>query len=138
VNDCVFCKIGTGDIPAHKIYEDDKFIAFLDIEPSAPGHTMIVSKQHIEDIIELPGDLAEPMMDAIKNVVSMLEEALGSDNFTIGANSGRIVGRHVNHLHVHVIPRFPDDGGGYIQQVVENPPDEELENIKNRIIDSNK
>lgn len=136
--DCVFCKIIAGEIAAHTVYEDDKTIAFLDIQPSAPGHVMVIPKGHHDDLVDLPDELVVSLFNTVKKVSKMLEKTFGANNFTIGANSGRIVGRHVNHAHIHVIPRFPDDGGGYIQQVVENPPQESIEEIKKKILEANK
>lgn len=131
---CIFCDIAEGKVSAHVIYEDESVIALLDIEPSALGHTMVIPKVHVEDFLDLPQEMMVSLLTGVQKVTKMLEAALSADNFTIGVNSGKIVGRHVNHLHVHVIPRFPDDGGGYIQSVVSNPPKEELAAIKEKII----
>ena len=134
---CVFCEIVSGNIPSHKIYEDEKTLAILDITPSAPGHTMVIPKEHCEDLMDLPVDMASSLLDSVQKVTKMLEVGLGRDNFTIGVNSGKIVGRHVEHLHVHIIPRFKGDGGEYIQGVVSVPLDEPLEEIKRKILEGN-
>ena len=92
------------------------------------------SKEHIEDFMDLDDKLMLPVMRSVQKVAKMIEKALGADNFTIGVNSGKIVGRHVEHVHVHVIPRFPDDEGHYIQGVVNRPSKETLEEIKKKIV----
>ncbi len=131
---CIFCSIVAGEIPAHKLYEDEKTLAFLEINPSAPGHSMVVPKKHVEDFMDLNGELIVLIMGTVQKVAKMIEKALGADNFTIGINSGKIVGRHVEHVHVHIIPRFPDDGGHYIQGVVNKPLEGTLEELKEKIV----
>ena len=131
---CIFCSIVAGETSAHKLYEDDKTLAFLEINPSASGHAMVVPKKHLEDFMDLNGELMVSVMSTVQKVAKMIEKALGADNFTIGVNSGKIVGRHVEHMHVHIIPRFSDDGGHYIQGVVSMPSEETLEEIREKII----
>src|SRR3990167_7955348 len=104
---CIFCSIVAGEVPAHKLYEDEKTLAFLEINPSSSGHAMVIPKKHVEDFMDLDSELMVPVMEAVQKVAKMIEKALGADNFTIGVNSGNIVGRHVGHVHVHIIPRFP-------------------------------
>ncbi len=130
---CIFCSIVAGETPAHKIYEDEHTIAFLEINPSAPGHVMVIPKEHVEDFMDLSGELMVPVINTVQKVAKMIEKALGADNFTIGVNSGKIVGRHVEHMHVHVIPRFQDDGGHYIQGVVSKAIEGTLEEIREKI-----
>jgi len=131
---CVFCSIVSGEIQAHKIYEDETTLAFLEIDPSSPGHAMVIPKEHIEDFMDLEEELMAPVMGTVQKVAKMIKMALGADNFTIGVNSGKIVGRHVEHMHVHIIPRFPDDGGHYIQGVVHKLSKETLEELREKII----
>ena len=135
--DCLFCKIISGEIKAHTIYEDDQTLAILDIEPSAPGHTMIIPKEHYQDFMDLPTGKMNNLFGSAQKVVNMLEKTLGADHFTIGVNSGRILGRHVEHVHIHVIPRFPDDKGVFLQGVVNNPSKDSLEEIKDKILKAN-
>ncbi len=131
---CIFCSIVSGEIPSYKLYEDEETLAFLEINPSSPGHALIIPKKHVEDFMDLDNKLMVPVMGSVQKVAKMIEKALGADNFTIGVNSGKIVGRHVEHVHVHVIPRFPDDEGHYIQGVVSRASNETLEEIKEKII----
>ncbi|MDD5710872.1 MAG: HIT family protein [Candidatus Colwellbacteria bacterium] len=137
MTDCIFCKIAGKEIPAEIVYENDNVLAFLDIEPSAPGHTVVVPKKHRRDFMDLPPDEMNGVFGPVQTVVHMLEKALQSEHFTIGVNSGKILGRHVDHLHIHVIPRFPDDGGVFLQEVVKNTPPESLKTIKEKILKAN-
>ena len=134
---CIFCQIVAGEIPAHTIYEDDQTLAFLDIQPRSPGHTMVIPKDHHSNIVDLPDNLVAPVFKTVKRVTEMLEKALETTHFTIGMNMGRLSGQEVDHLHVHIMPRFEGDGGGPIHDVVDNTPEEDLEKIKERIIQAN-
>ncbi len=131
--DCLFCKIAAGEIPSAKVYEDDEVFAFLDIHPLAPGHTVIVPKAHADNILDLPEDLVGPVFLAVKKITALLEKTLSPCGFTTGINHGRLSGQMVDHLHIHVIPRFEGDGGGSLHSVVQNTPKESLEEIQAKI-----
>jgi histidine triad (HIT) family protein len=130
---CLFCKIIKKEIPAEIIYKDDKTMAILDINPRSPGHTMILPKIHAENILDLPEEKIEGVFKAVKKVTELLNKSLKPDGFTIGINHGKISGQVIDHLHIHIIPRFKDDGGGSVHSVVNNPPKESLNKIKNQI-----
>jgi len=131
--DCLFCKIAGKTIPSEIIYEDDSVLAFLDIHPLSPGHTLIVPKVHSENILDLPDEEAAKAFVSVKKVTALLSEKLKPKGFTIGINHGRIGGQLVDHLHIHVIPRFEGDGGGSLHSVVKNPPEESLSEIRRKI-----
>jgi len=131
--DCLFCKIVNKEILAEPIYEDDKMMALLDIHPRAPGHTMVIPKEHCEGIVNLPKDARAPFVEVIQKVILILKKALNPDAFTIGINEGREAGQVIPHLHIHIIPRYKGDGGGSAHTVVDNPPKETLEEIANKI-----
>lgn len=134
---CLFCKIINKEIPADIIYEDGEVVAVLDIQPRAPGHAMILPKIHIENISELPEKNIGSVFSAVKKIVGLLEKSLKPDGFTIGINHGKVSGQTIEHLHIHVIPRWQGDGGGSVHDAVDNPPEkEDLEKIKNKIIKS--
>jgi histidine triad (HIT) family protein len=137
MSDCLFCKIAKKEIPAHVIYEDGTTIAFLDINPSAPGHTVVIPKEHYSSIQELPPESVAAVFVTAKTVVNKLEKAVGSGHFTIGFNNGRLSGQEIDHLHVHVIPRYENDGGGSVQSVVKNSSQEGPEEIKSKILKAN-
>src|SRR3989344_5189178 len=118
--DCLFCKIARKEFGSAVIYENGDVLAFLDINPRAPGHAMVVSRTHSETLLDLPDEALAPLFEGVKTVTAMLERALAPDGFTIGINHGKASGQAVDHLHVHVIPRFTGDGGGSIHTVVSN------------------
>ena len=126
---CLFCKISTKEVKAEVIYEDTNTLAFLDIQPKAPGHTMIIPKSHAENILNLKDEDIQPTFLTVKKIAGILSKALKPNGFTIGINHGRVGGQVIDHLHIHVIPRFDGDGGGSIHSVVHNPPKESLETI---------
>jgi histidine triad (HIT) family protein len=130
---CLFCKIGRKEIEAAVVYEDNDVLAFLDIHPRAPGHTMVISKTHSETLLDLPNEALAPLFLGVKTVMAMLMRAFSPDGFTIGINHGKASGQVIDHLHVHIIPRFNGDGGGSIHSVVENPPKESLQEIAEKI-----
>jgi histidine triad (HIT) family protein len=133
MKDCLFCKIINGDIPSKKVYEDDNVFAFLDINPKAPGHTMVIPKKHVSNILELQNDLVPGFFISAKKVIKMIYDSLNPDGFTLGFNQGEIAGQEVSHLHFHIIPRFENDGGSCIQGVVDNKPNESLDDIAEKI-----
>ena len=130
---CLFCKIAKKEIPAEIVYENAETVAFLDIHPRAPGHTMVIAKHHSASLLDLPEEKIGPLFLAVKRVTQMVEDALVPHGFTIGINHGRVSGQAVAHLHVHILPRFEGDRGGSIHSVVENPPRESLQEIGERI-----
>lgn len=103
MSDCIFCKIAEGKIPCDKVYEDKDFLAFLDIRPLNPGHTLVIPKKHYRWIWDIPnfGDYFE----FSKKIEKAMEKALKTEWVVIG-----VAGNEVLHAHVHVIPRFPNDG----------------------------
>ncbi|MDO8664880.1 MAG: HIT family protein [Candidatus Liptonbacteria bacterium] len=133
MTECLFCRIGRREIGAEVIYEDDDSIAILDIHPRAPGHTMIIPKAHRETILDVPKEELKALFSAVKTVVSLLSKSLRPEGFTIGINQGKASGQLVDHLHIHAIPRFLNDGGSSIHSVVDNKPAETIQEIGARI-----
>lgn len=127
--ECLFCKIIKKEIKAEIIYEDNEALAFLDINPRAPGHTMVIPKKHAANIFELDDYLMRPVFHAVKIVAGFIQKSLKPDGFTIGINHGEASGQAVEHLHIHIIPRWKNDGGGSIHGVVNNQPKENLRDI---------
>ena len=110
MNDCIFCKIAAGEIPSATVYEDDDFRAILDIAPAHKGHTIILPKVHAADLFELPEETAAKIFPAAKKVAAALKTVTACDGVNILQNNGTAAGQSVFHLHVHVIPRFENDG----------------------------
>ncbi|HVN26343.1 MAG TPA: HIT family protein [Candidatus Paceibacterota bacterium] len=133
--DCLFCKIAARQIPSEVIFEDDHVFAFLDVQPRTTGHAMVIPKYHAPRITELPDEEVGPLFLAVKHMAELLMKKLGCDGITIGANQGRASGQEVDHLHVHLMPRWHGDGGGPIQRVVANPPKESLADIRKKLLE---
>jgi len=110
--ECIFCKIARGELPAEKVYEDADTVAFLDIKPVNPGHTLIIPKAHYVNIFEAPEETLAKMMHTIKVVSHGIKDGLGIDNMNIGMNNGADSGQVVFHAHIHLMPRHKDDGYG--------------------------
>ena len=134
MDDCLFCKIIKKQIPAKVVYEDDHAMAFLDIMPRTPGHTMVILKVHTPNLLELPDGEVGPLFLAVKHVAALLSKALAPDGITIGVNQGRASGQEVDHLHVHLMPRFHGDGGGAVQSLVNAKPKESIDATLEKIL----
>lgn len=135
--DCIFCKIVNKEIPSDVLWENDKAFVILDINPHAPGHAMVIPKSHRETVLDLAPDEIEPLFSLMKETTERLKRStLAPEGFTIGINHGVAAGQAVAHLHVHIIPRYGDDGGGSVHSVVKNPPKVSLEEIAKKIRES--
>ncbi len=110
MEDCIFCKIVRGDIPALKVHEDGEVFAFLDIQPANPGHALVVTKDHFPTLAETPDAKLGPLFAAVKRVGSAAAKAVGASGFNVIVNNGAVAGQVISHVHVHAIPRFDDDG----------------------------
>ena len=108
--DCIFCKIIKGEIPADKVYENDKIFAFLDVAPINPGHTLVVPRSHHADLLDTPDDVLSDMITRSKKLAAAIVKAVNADGFNIGINTKPAAGQAVFHTHLHIIPRFKDDG----------------------------
>jgi histidine triad (HIT) family protein len=128
--ECFFCKLAQGEISPKTIYEDDNTLAFLDIHPRSKGHTLVIPKKHAAHILDLPSEDVSYVFQTVKRVTGMIQDALHPDGFTIGINHGSSAGQEVQHLHVHIMPRWEGDKGYAIQHVVENPSEISLEEVQ--------
>lgn len=109
---CIFCQIISGELPSYKVYEDDKTLAFLDIGPVNPGHTLVIPKTHYQDLDDIPeAELANLIM-VVKKVGKLLKDKLGAAGHNVTENNGTVAGQIVPHFHFHVIPRHAGDGHG--------------------------
>jgi len=108
--DCIFCKIIAGEIPSFKVYEDENSLAFLDIAPVNPGHTLIVPKKHYVNMEEIPEDQLCQLAAVIKKIGKAVKDGLGAEGYNVTENNDPISGQIVPHLHFHVIPRRQGDG----------------------------
>lgn len=127
----IFTQIINREMPGHVIYEDDQTIAILDITPLSTGHTLVVPKHEVAKIGGLTDEEASALFLTVKRITGILDEALKPAGFTIGLN--QTVGQGVPHVHMHIIPRYQNDGGTSLHSVVSNPPSEALEETLKRI-----
>lgn len=134
--DCIFCQIVAGDIPSRTVYEDDTVLAFLDANPLAPGHTLVIPKAHHERLNDTPADVASAVLSTVHELVPAVESAVDAPASTVAFNNGEEAGQEVPHVHAHIVPRFAEDGGRPIHALVTDRPDlsdDELDAIEGDI-----
>ncbi|MDD5110907.1 MAG: HIT family protein [Patescibacteria group bacterium] len=108
--DCIFCKIIARKIPSDIVYEDDDVLAILDIAPINPGHTLVIPKRHVRDLLDVSPEAAAKVISVAQRIAPALLKVTGAPAFNCSINNGPASGQVVMHLHVHVIPRHPSDG----------------------------
>ena len=114
-NDCLFCKIVSGDIPSYKIYEDEIVIAFLDINPDSNGHTLIIPKKHYLDMDDIPLDTLNHIFKVAKELKVKLDSKLNTDGLTFVQNNGAI--QEVKHFHLHLKPYYKDNELNNVEEI---------------------
>lgn len=112
MDNCIFCKIANGEIPAATLYEDENFRVILDLGPASKGHALILPKEHAANIYELSDELAGKAMILAKKMASAIAKALECDGLNIVQNNGECAGQTVFHFHMHLIPRYKEDNVG--------------------------
>ncbi len=105
---CVFCKIISGDIPSYKVYEDDNFLAILDISQTTLGHTLVMPKKHYSNMLEMPKVEYEQLMGLAQQLAIKITKNLNASGCNILINSNEVAGQTVMHTHVHIIPRYTE------------------------------
>jgi histidine triad (HIT) family protein len=131
MENCIFCKIAKKEIPCFEVYEDKKFLAFLDINPRNEGHTLIIPKEHFRWVWDVPY-LGE-YFEVVGKIAKVIKKAMKTD-FVVSF----IIGEEVPHAHIHLVPRFPGDGHGALinLSLVRNIEREEMIKIAKKIRDS--
>ena len=129
MNDCIFCNIVSGSIPNSTVYEDSSTLAFLDIYPSTKGHTVVIPKVHVETIFDLNEELLKALLPAVQRATERIEQRLHPDGYNIGWNHGEVGGQAVPHLHMHIMPRWKNDGGSNMHGIVNHPGDMSVEDV---------
>lgn len=109
-NSCVFCKIASGEIPSYKVYEDEICLAFLDINPSSKGHTLVLPKEHFTSMATAPRDVLDHCFEVAQHIAQAQISQLGADGANVLTNIGSAAGQTISHFHIHVIPRYVNDG----------------------------
>ncbi len=133
MDSCIFCKIANGEIPSNTIYEDDKFRVILDNGPATKGHALVLPKEHYANLFEMPQDLLADAAVVAKKVATNIKDKLSCDGLNLVQNNGETAGQTVMHFHLHIIPRYENDG----QHILWNPTSpsaEELVEVKNTIV----
>lgn len=102
--DCIFCKIVNGEIPCYKLYEDDKVLAFLDINPDSDGHTLVIPKKHFKDLDDIDDETLLSINSVSKKIKKMLEKKLNCDGISLLQNNGEV--QEVKHYHMHIKPYY--------------------------------
>ncbi|RYC13266.1 HIT family protein [Nocardioides zhouii] len=105
---CVFCQIVSGETPGHLVLETDDLVAFLDTRPVFKGHVLLVPREHVVTLPDLPADLGAPFIEAAQRIATAVVEALGAQGSFVAINN--TVSQSVPHLHLHVVPRTKGDG----------------------------
>jgi histidine triad (HIT) family protein len=107
-SDCLFCRIARGEEPAAMVFAASAVVAFLDHRPLFPGHCLVIPREHVETLADLPARLTAPLFDAVAVLARAVEPGLGADGSFVAVNNR--VSQSVPHLHVHVVPRRRGDG----------------------------
>ena len=124
-DDCIFCKIANGEIPSDTVYEDDKYRAILDLSPAVKGHTLIIPKDHFEDLLSADVETLESVLKLAQRIGAAQLKALKCDGFNVVQNNGEAAGQTVHHLHVHIIPRYKDGAKMVAWEQLKSEPEEQ-------------
>ncbi len=108
MDDCIFCKIVKGEVPCYKTYEDEKVFVILDINPLSKGHTLVLPRQHFENILDIPEDLYEYMSKIAKRVSQVIQDRYNPEGILINQNNGKRAGQEIPHIHIHIKPIYAD------------------------------
>lgn len=130
--DCLFCRIAAGDVPGHVVLDEPDVFAFLDTRPVFKGHVLVIPRVHHETLMDLPGELLEPLFGAAQRIGAAIEDGLGAHGVFIGINNR--ISQSVAHLHVHAVPRHRKDGlRGFFWPRTKYESDDEAADIAARI-----
>lgn len=130
--DCIFCKIANGEIPSKAVYEDTDFRVILDLAPATKGHALILPKEHAANLYELPEETASKVLLVAKKVAAQMQNKLNCDGLNLVQNNGEVAGQTVRHFHLHMIPRYKEDGQ-QIAWIPGEPSQEELEAVRKQL-----
>ncbi len=132
---CVFCRIASGAEPAPIVFEDDSSLGFLDHRPVFPGHVLLIPKQHVETLSDLPAALIQPFFSPAQLLARAVESALAADGTFVAINNR--VSQSVPHLHLHIVPRRKKDGlRGFFWPRQPYKSNEEMEQVRKSIADA--
>ncbi|HER4326453.1 TPA: HIT family protein, partial [Streptococcus pyogenes] len=130
---CIFCSIIQGDIPSSKVYEDEQVLAFLDISQTTKGHTLVIPKQHVRNLLEMTAETASHLFARIPKIARAIQSATGATAMNIINNNEALAGQTVFHAHVHLVPRYNEEDGISIQYTTHEPDFPVLEKLARQI-----
>ena len=133
MTDCLFCRIVAGELPSRQIYADEHAVAFLDVGPWHRGHSLVVPRRHVPDLVTGPGVLPE-IAPAVDAVARLLMRTLAADGVNVLSSAGAVAGQEVFHLHVHVVPRYADEPGLGLLVNPDRMPDGELDSVHAQVV----
>ncbi|ADR18861.1 HIT family protein [Calditerrivibrio nitroreducens] len=131
--DCIFCKIISGEIPSSKVYEDEDFLAILDIRPVNHGHTLLIPKKHFVNIFDTDDDIARKIYPVLIKISKGIKEGLLADGINIIQNNEKYAGQEVFHSHIHIIPRFREDSLKFTPRNLSYKDEDEKNKIVSKI-----
>lgn len=134
--DCIFCKIANGEIDSAKVFEDSDVLAFLDANPAAKGHCLVIPKTHFENVFDISEDLLQKITVVGKHISQKMKKFLDAPAVNLVNSSGKEAGQVVMHFHLHVVPRHENDGlkiHGHRPENVPKPTSEELKELAKEI-----
>ena len=132
MSDCIFCKIINGKIPSATVFENDEFKVILDRFPSGEGHVLIIPKNHVANIFEIDEEQAGRLFALAVKVSKVMKEVFGFENMNVLQNNGAVAGQSVFHFHMHLIPRYENDGINIKWNPTE-PTDDEIEAVRKKL-----
>jgi len=130
MEDCIFCKIVKGETPSFKVYEDNDVLAFLDIKPFTKGHCLVIPKQHFENVFDISEDALKKVAVIGKHLSEKLKNNLRADGIRLSQSNGVAAGQDIMHFHLHVIPRYNNDGLGMSPVATAKLPQADFEELK--------
>lgn len=133
MENCIFCSIIQGDIPSSKVYEDEQVLAFLDISQTSKGHTLVIPKQHVRNLLEMTAETASHLFARIPKIARAIQSATGATAMNIINNNEALAGQTVFHAHVHLVPRYNEEDGISIQYTTHEPDFPVLEKLARQI-----
>lgn len=132
MSECIFCKIANGEIPSKTLHEDELFRVILDLNPATRGHALILPKAHAASLYDLPDETAEAVLVLAKRMAQIMSDRLCCDGLNLIQNNGEAAGQTVSHFHLHMIPRYVNDGQT-LGWVPGEATQEELEEIRRKM-----
>lgn len=133
MENCIFCQIVSGTIPSSKVYEDDRVMAFLDITQTTNGHTLLIPKKHVRNVLEMDQETAQDLFVQLPKIARAVQKATGAAGMNIINNNEEVAGQTVFHAHIHLVPRFDSNDGISINYTTHEPDFQALGALSEKI-----